>query len=82
MKDIIDLSPSMLHILISDYLSTHSGEIASAIMDSLFANAVAMNSDRDNDGAGIKLCLEIPPSRECCKLLDSGEIDSVRCPGI
>lgn len=82
MKDVIDLSPGMLRALISDYLSTHSDEIADDIMDCFFANAVVMNSDRDNDGAGIRLCLEIPPSGECRRLLDSGEIDSVRCPGI
>ena len=82
MKDAIDLSPGMLHTLISDYISMHSDEIASAIMDSLFANAVAMNSDRDNDGARIRLSLEIPSSEECRRLLDSGDPKSIRCPGI
>lgn len=82
MKETIDLSPGMLRALIADYLSAHSDEIADDIMGCLFVNAVAMNSDRDNDGVGIRLCLEIPPSGECRRLLDSGEIDSVRCPGI
>ena len=80
MKDTIELSPVMLRTLISDYLISHSDEVAGAIMDSLFANAVAMNADCDNDCARIILSLEIPSSEECRRLLDSGEVRSIKCP--
>ena len=82
MKDTIDFPPAMLRTLISEYIRLHSDEMASAIMDGLYVEAVAMNSDRDNDGARVRLSLEIPSSDECRRLLDTGEIGSVRCPGI
>lgn len=78
-KDTINLPPVLLRTLISDYLTMHSDEIANAIIDDIFTNAVAINSERDNDGARIVLSLEIPSSKECCRLLNSGDICWSEC---
>lgn len=82
MKDTIDISISTLHSLFSEYISLHSEEIARMILDCLFVDAAAMNSHRDNDGADIRLSIEIPSSEECVSIIESDDIMSVRCPGI
>ena len=82
MKDTIELPPGRLHSLISEYIGMHSDEISRFIIDSLFVEAVAINSARNNDGASISLSIDIPSSEECLRIIESGDFRSARCPGI
>lgn len=82
MKDTIDFPVRTLHNLFSEYISLRSDEIARMILDGLFVDAVDMNSDRDNNGALVRLMIEIPSSEECRKILETDDIMSIRCPGI
>ena len=82
MKDTIDFPVRTLHSLFSEYISLRSDEIARMILDGLFVDAVAMNCNRDNDGADVRLSLKIPSSEECMEIMDTDDIMSIRCPGI
>ena len=82
MSDDIEISASTLHELLTDYIQFHADQIARMMIDGLFVDAVAMNCNRDNDGADVRLSLKIPSSEECREIVDTDDIMSIRCPGI
>ena len=80
MKDIHEISVERLHGLLTDYIEDLAPAIATSIIDCLYAQGMARNASGDNDGAELRISIDLPSSDECDRILNRGSDIPVHYP--
>lgn len=74
-----DMSTDTLGMVFRDYIRENAERIAQDLLNEILVQSIAENhhSEEDNDGAEIVIRIRVPGTRECDRLVESGEIHSV-----
>ena len=74
-----DMSIETLGMVFRDYIRENAERIAQDLLNEILIQGIAENhhSEEDNDGAEIVIRIRVPGTRECDRLIESGEIHSV-----
>ena len=79
MKASIEMPIETLRMVFRDYIRENAERIAQDLLNEILVQSIAENhhSEEDNDGAEIVIRIRVPGTRECDRLVESGEIHSV-----